>query len=322
MRTNILKCLGWTLICIVSGVLLVIPSIISAQEQTDTVSLGISPQLLDLTANRGETLQNTFRLTNASAATVDIVTTPKNFTPRGEEGAVDLTIDSTNFSLADWISVQPERVVIEPGQTQDFDVTIDVPENAESGSHFGSVVFQTVPPEDETADALVSQEIAPVILVKISGETFEAADIEEFKTDNSSYGSNPTVSFISRIENTGNVHFKPTGKITIKNMWGDEVEVIELDRRNVLPDSIRQFTSEWNPEGTLFGRYSATLTVVYGDNDEIKTAETSFYIVPWKIIIPVVLVTALVVFVFIKFNKRLLLAAKVLSGKENSDKEE
>ncbi len=291
----------------------------SAQEPAETISLGISPQILDVTANPGETLENTFRLTNASPASVDIQATPKNFTPRGEEGAVDLTVDDTSFSLADWVSVSPERTVIEPGQTTDFAVTIVVPDNAEPGSHFGSVVFQTIPPEDATADALVSQEIAPVILVKIAGNTTETAEIEELTTDQNSYGSNPTIQLISRIKNTGNVHFKPVGKITIKNMWGNEIAELELDRRNVLPDSIRQITTDWQPEGFQLGRYTATLTLVYGENDEIRVEETSFTIFPWEIILPIVAGAVIVSFVAIRYRKRFALAAKVLSGKQDTN---
>lgn len=291
----------------------------SAQEPAETISLGISPQILDVTANPGESLQNTFRLTNASPASVDIQTTPKNFTPRGEEGAVDLTVDDTSFSLSDWVSVSPERTVIEPGQTTDFAVSIAVPANAEPGSHFGSVVFQTIPPEDATADALVSQEIAPVILVKIAGDTTETAEIEEFTTDQNSYGSNPTVQLISRIKNTGNVHFKPTGKITIKNMWGSEIAELELDRRNVLPDSIRQITTEWQPDGFQIGRYTATLTLVYGESDEIRVEETSFTIFPWEIIVPVIAGAVVVSFVVIRYRKRFVMAAKVLSGKQDTN---
>lgn len=306
-------------VLIISGLL----SMPATRAQTDegAVSLGISPQILDLTANPGESIKNTFRLTNASPDAVDIIATPKNFTPRGEEGAVDLTVDDTNFSLAQWISVVPATTQIAPGQTQDFAVEIAVPSEAEPGSHFGSVVFQTVPPDQEGSAALVSQEIAPVILVKIAGETVESAEIAEFKSEKSSYSNENSFSFQSRIENTGNVHFKPTGKIIIKNMWGSQVAELELDQRNVLPDSIRQITSEWQPEGFQLGRYTATLTIVFGDSDEIRIAETSFIVFPYQVIFPVIIVVLFITFILVKFRKRLQLALKVLSGKEQSNSE-
>jgi hypothetical protein len=300
---------------------LVNPISLKAQEPTEAITLSVSPQLLELTANPGERLTNTFRLTNASEENLSIKTTPKNFTPLGEEGAVDLTEERTNFSLAEWVTVSPETAQIPSNKTQDFEVTIDVPDTVEPGSHFGSVVFQTIPPEDDAAAALVSQEIAPVILVKVAGDITETAEIVEFKSDGTFYSNESAVSLISRITNTGTAHFKPTGQIVIKNMFGSEVAKLELDKRNVLPDSIRQFTNEWQLEGFKLGRYTAELTLVTGVDDAIQTASTSFTIFPYQTIIPITVLIAILGFILFKGRKRLNKALKVLSGKDIDKKE-
>jgi hypothetical protein len=297
------------------------PIILRAQESNDVITLSVSPQLLELTANPGERLTNTFRLTNASAEDLFIKTTPKNFTPLGEEGAVDLTEDRTNFSLAEWINVEPETVLLQSNKTQDFVVTIDVPSNVEPGSHFGSVVFQTIPPEDDSAAALVSQEIAPVILVKVAGDIKETAEIVEFKSNNTFYSNESAVTLISRITNTGTAHFKPTGQIVIKNMFGSVVAKLELDKRNVLPESIRQFTNEWQIEGFKLGRFTAELTLVTGEDNAIQTASTSFTVFPYQTIVPIVILLSILGFLLFKGRKRLSNAAKVLSGKDIDKKE-
>jgi hypothetical protein len=293
----------------------------SAQDSSDAITLGVSPQILEITANPGEKVTNTFRLTNASEQSVNIKTIPKNFTPLGEEGAVDLTEDSTNFSLAEWVTVSPDTALLDSNTTKDFVVTINVPEDVEPGSHFGSVVFQTIPPEDDTAAALVSQEIAPVILVKVAGDITETAEIVEFKSTKSFWSNESSISLISRITNTGTAHFKPTGQIVIKNMFGSEVAKLELDKRNVLPGSIRQFTNEWQTDGFKLGRYTAELTLVTGEDDKIQTSTTSFTIFPYQVVIPVVILLSILVFIIFKGRKRLAKAAKALSGKDIDTKE-
>lgn len=292
-----------------------INSLISAQAP-ENITIAVSPQQLDVTANPGETLSNVFRLTNASDTSINVRTIPKNFVPRGEEGAVNLTEDDTSFSLASWIDVSPDTVEIPASSTQDFEVDINVPDNAEPGSHFGSVVFQTIPPEQEDAQALISQEIAPVILVRIAGDTTESAQIAEFKSELGFYSNQKSINLISRIENTGNVHFKPTGQIVVKNMFGKEVSSFELDSQNVLPDSVRKYTTEWIPGGLLFGNYTATLTLVSDDGNSISTAETSFFAFPYQVIMPVLLLVGLAIFIIYKGRKRIVMAAKALSGKD------
>lgn len=294
------------------------PALMRAQENSNAISLSVSPQLLELTANPGERITNTFRLTNGSSENLSIKTTPKNFTPLGEEGAVDLTEDRTNFSLAEWVAVEPQTVTLPSNKTQDFVVTIDVPENVEPGSHFGSVVFQTIPPEDDDAVALVSQEIAPVILVKVAGDIKETAEIVEFKSGNTFYSNESSVELISRITNTGTAHFKPTGQIVIKNMFGSEVAKLELDKRNVLPESIRQFTNEWQLDGFKVGRFTAELTLVTGEDDNIQTATTSFTIFPYQTIFPIILGLGVVGFILYKGRIRIRKAIRVLSGREES----
>ncbi len=316
MGLKSLKVFRWASIIAIVTLVSLVSLTTYAQTPEGTISLAVSPQILDLTANPGETSTNTFRLTNASAQAVDIRATPKNFTPRGEEGAVDLTVDDTTFSLAEWITVSPARTTIQPGKTQDFIVDINVTADAEPGSHFGSVVFQSIPPEQEGSAALVSQEIAPVILIKVAGDVQESAEIAEFTSGKSTYSNEKTIELLSRIENTGSVHFKPKGIITIKNMFGGEVAELDIDKRNVLPASIRQIPTEWQPEGFQIGKYTATLTIVYGDNDEIRVAETSFIIFPYQTVLPITIGVVVLVIVGIKFRKRLALAAKVLSGKD------
>ncbi len=289
-----------------------------AQETNNAITLGVSPQILEITANPGEKITNTFRLTNASDQSVNVKTTPKNFTPQGEEGAVDLTEERTNFSLAEWISVSPDTAFIESNKTKDFIVTILVPEDVEPGSHFGSVVFQTIPPENDEAAALVSQEIAPVILVRIAGDTVESAAIEEFKSNTSFYSNEKSIELISRIKNTGNVHFKPTGQIVIKNTFGSEVAKLELDKKNVLPDSIRQFVNDWQVDGFKIGKYTAELTLVTGEENNIQTASTSFTIFPYQTILPILAITLIVIFILYKGRKRLAKAAKALSGSDTN----
>jgi hypothetical protein len=296
---------------------LALPSM--AQEPTNPITLSVSPQILDVTANTGERITNTFKLTNASQETLRIKTTAKNFTPNGEEGAVSLTEDDTTYSIAKWINVEPSTTTLKPNSSQSFDVFIDVPEDAEPGSHFGSVVFQTIPPEDEEAAALISQEIAPVMLVKVAGDVIESAAIEEFTTGQPNYSNQESIEFISRLKNNGSVHFKPVGQIVVKNMWGNEVTKIDLEPKNVLPDSVRKITSRWDNFGFLIGRYTAELTVVSGDSQQISMASTSFWVFPYQTILPIGVVLLVIAYLLFKGRNRLIMAAKALSGTDSTN---
>jgi len=48
-----------------------------------------------------------------------------------------------------------------------------------------------------------------------------------------------------------------------------------------LPVSIRKFEVTWEKE-RAFGKYTAKLSLAYGEKNKVATAETIFWVIPWK----------------------------------------
>ena len=72
----------------------------------------------------------------------------------------------------------------------------------------------------------------------------------------------------------------------------------------------------WDDPGFRFGRYTARLTMVYGTENKLITAETSFIIFPIKQMLPAIVITALLAAGIYRIRRRLLLAVRVLAGKQ------
>ena len=287
-------------------------------QEAETVSITFSPQIFDLAANPGDDpIVNNIRLTNNGDLPLEIVAEPENIVPTGEEGGSIPTEDDTSYSLADWITIEPAAINIAPGTAQDFTMTITVPPNAEPGGKYGTVSFRTVAPQTDSgaAAATVEQQVNPVILVSVAGDIVEIGGIESFAATKGFWTNEKPITFETRVNNTGNVHFKPTGTITIKNMFGAEVTKIVLEERNVLPGTIRKVGSEWSDPGFAVGRYTADLSLVYGEDDEILVASTTFTVFPWQTLLPASLIVIAVLYLLIKFRSRVGAAFRVLAGK-------
>ncbi len=290
-------------------------------QQASKITLSYTPQVIEISANPGDPpIENVVRITNGSEVPVEITSKAVNFTAAGEEGEPELTEESTSFSLAQWVSITPEAYGLAPKESQDFKVTVTVPADAEPGGHFGAVQFKGLPPKDPSGNTQIGQEfnVAPLILVSVAGDIKEEANIETFKAAKSfwtNWTDDDPIMLETRIKNSGNVHFKPRGTVTIKNMFGKEVTKIPLTESNVLPDSIRKIETIWKDPGFAVGRYSAEVSFVYGADDTILTAQTNFIVFPYKTVLPALAGTFVGLFILIKFRKRFALAAKVLSGK-------
>jgi len=299
---------------VVVSVMAIVTSLAFAQSTTtDTVALSVSPQVFEISANPGDSIDDSFKIVNGTDVDLTLTATPKNFTPEGEEGGVALTEEDTAYSLASWTTVSPQVVVIPARGSQVFDFNITLPLGAEPGSHLGSIIVQTEAATLDDSGVAVSQEIGPLILVSVSGDIVVGAEIASFSTD--SFWEKGPVLFETRVTNTGNVHFKPRGTIEIKNMFGKVVTTIDVQEKNVLPDSTRLLIDEWAADGFTVGSYTADLTLVYGPDDTILTSSTSFFVFPYKTIVPITLGVILVVWLAVRYRKRISKAGKALSGK-------
>jgi len=276
--------------------------------QSAPQGLMISPTNIELVTNPGDTVTKSITLFNNSKFDVDIVPETRNFTAQGEEGNVTLTSEETGYSLASWITVLPLKATIKAGKSEDFTFTMKVPANAEPGGHFGSVVLSTVPPPKGTlrqSGAYVLQQLGALILVKTPGVIKEFADLESFTTNKNFYISGP-VQFTTRVKNSSNVHIRPLGTISIKDMFGNKT-VLPAGGLNVLPGAIRRIPTIWNNK-FLIGRYTADLSMFYGDSNKNLTSTIIFYAFPLNYAIIAIIILAII----IVFRKRLIKAFRII----------
>lgn len=306
--------LGLVSLVSVTGILWHAVAFAQAQTSTPSTGLALSPPTFEINGNPGDIIKNTVKLDNMNTYPVQIALDRRNFTAIGEEGAVGLTAEETSFSLASWIEVNPSTITLPPKSSQYFNFSIKVPLNAEPGGHFGSLIFRTIPTETVVGSgASLAQEIGSLILLRIAGETFETVQIEDFATSAKLYEFGP-VNFVARLKNTGNVHSKPSSTITITNTIGQQVAYLTLDPKNILPGATRKIEGSWDTKWR-FGRYVATFNTSFGDHDQ-RSSVSTFIIIPYRLLLVVLAILALLLFYFKKHQKRLSLAWKILkSGK-------
>ncbi len=295
-----------------------------------TESFQISPPTANYPANPGDLVHNTIKVTNLTDEPISLTVDKQNFAAKGEEGEVEL-IDNADplYSLAPWFNVLQPNVDVPARATKVVPYDIAIPMNAEPGGRYGSIVFHTIPPKlpSGQSGASVQQSIAALIFVRINGAANEQLNLVNFETgaqpknglfQTKTFFEYGPVDFLTRLKNTGTVHEKATGTITIKNMLGFKVATVPLDEHFVIPGAIRRLHNVW-PAGVkqpfLIGRYTATLDAKYGGGKTLA-ASTTFTVLPWKLLGVVLVALVLVVLFIWKGRKRFARAARILAGKE------
>ena len=291
------------------GLVFVMPSMASAATATGQ-GLEISPPLVDIKANPGQVVQQKINVRNVTNGTLVVKAQFEDFVANGEDGRPKILLakgDKSPYSIKDWLTA-PETITLASGQRQTVTVGINVPANASPGGHYGLVRFTGTPPELDTTGVSLSASVGTLMLVTVSGDVKTSASITElYASHNNDRGSlfeYGPVLVTTRVKNTGNVHFKPSGTIQITNMFGKDVLVSQFNKTNsnVLPGSIRKFENLLNQKN-LFGRYTVKVDVVYGPDNSITTASTTFWVIPYKMIAIVILAIVLLVFGIKRYNR-------------------
>ncbi len=267
-------------------------------------SLEVSPPSQDIEADPGDIVTIKAKIRNPSSQTLPITVHLEDFTAIGEEGQVALT-QGGKYSVVSWAKVNPTRFNLKPGEQKEVTATINIPQNA-AGGRYGSFIFAVTPENNENINAAsVSQQVASLFLLSISGPVKEKLELKDITAPRfSEFGPIP---FRMRFENKGNVHVKTYGLINVTDIFGRKVADIVVTGTNVFPESTRIVQTQLN-RTFLVGPYTATAIMYYGTSNEVLNATTTFYVFPVRIA-GLILV---LLFVLYLLRNRIVRAFKVL----------
>ena len=188
-----------------------------------------------------------------------------------------------------------------PEEKKDIDVKVTIPTAASAGGYYGAIRFI---PTDVNNDGNVSltASVGTITLVRVPGDLKEQLNLLQFGAGREgkfkSFFTNGDVDVLTRIDNAGDIHLQPFGKVQVKNMFGKVVKDYEFNKNqaNILPGSIRKFQDPiGKPSGGL-GRYTIEANLGYKQGSgDILTAKASFWYVPvWALVVLGLLLLAII----------------------------
>jgi hypothetical protein len=306
---------------ILVGIVQMAPVHAQSADPSAAQGLQISPAIVELNAEKGKTYTLNLKVTNVTLARLVYSTTVNDFDSKDETGAANVLLTSTlppTASIITWLKTGSE-FSLDSHESRNITAEITVPNDAEAGGHYGVLRFSGHAPDVSGTGVGLSASAGMLILIRVAGNITESANLASFYTVNgtsqTSFFENAPINFVTRIKNDGNIHVKPTGTITIQDAFGNTVGTVPVNdsKAIVLPSSIRRFDSEYK-SGWMFGMYTANLTMGYGTTGQAITNTVTFWVIPYKLIL--VLLLCLVTFVFIAsrlikvYNKRIIAKAK------------
>lgn len=286
-----------------------------------TSAITISPVRFELSGDKGQTLTEEILILNERDVPETYYFSFQNFEAQGETGSPAFV--EAKDGLGSWMSADRSSVTILPGEQITVPFKIKIPEDAESGGHFGVVFLGNNPPGDSSGVSVGAQ-TGSLVLLSVSGDVVEDAGLLSFgKKDNKFFYKTLPVTFEYRFKNDGGDRIKPQGKINIRNALFIRADKFDANpsEGNVLPGSIRKYSVDWHkfkvpmsylPFENYFNRffenvsyqwknfavglYSANLKLEYGKELEKISKTTFFFVFPWELVLIMVIVILSVFF--------------------------
>ena len=281
-------------------------------------AISISPLTYEINVDPGQMVDATVTVfNNGGSSDVTIMMTADDFVPVGESGGVIIEPLPPEISAKGWLEFSPASFVLKPGASQEVRYTLKVPQNAEPGGHYAAIIAGTgLPDTSGTTGTTLAQKLASLLLIKVSGTIHEEMALKEFTVPQ--FSEYAPIKFSARFENTGSVHMKPAGYITIKNMFGSEAAKIDLPQLRVLPHTVRLMEASWDAPKWAVGKFRAELTAIYGSQNEPLAAAVEFWIIPWKLFGGIVAGGFVFLILLWLMRRRLMLALKILFKGEHA----
>ncbi|MEY2665430.1 MAG: hypothetical protein RLZZ480_535 [Candidatus Parcubacteria bacterium] len=261
----------------------------------------VGPGRAEISVSPGETIIQEVTVTNRISANRTFKLEVEDITGSADgSSAVSLTGEERGpYSIRNYISFPTDTFTLDLGERARIPVTITIPEDAEPGGFYGSVLVST----DRTGETVEDGPRSPVIarvgslfFVTVRGDVETSGVTKEVRTlDGKMWYEKGPVNLGIVYENSGSIHVNPYGEISITNIFGEQVGFVEIEPWFVLPKSLRTREITWDRE-YLFGRYTVTAKINRGYDNVVDEVQTTFWVLPWKIVLGVFLSVFILVF--------------------------
>lgn len=292
-----------------------------------SASLSIVPKK-NYTIEPGKSVKDTLTIRNLdSESPLELTLRVIDFTFSDDSGTPKLMLaedaPQTTWSLKPFITL-PKNVTIPPKGTKTIDMSVAIPAGQGAGSYYSAILYSSGQPEGGNVGLNASG--VTLAFVSIPGDVKEELKIEQFGAYNTagpnrkagyfSFSADEPLNMAYTLKNNGNVAESPVGSITIRDIFGRETVIneinpneslaligqsrtftacIKLKAENVDFNGSRAESKTCDSPGLWPGLYNASIDIFYGQNGN-RTQEVTgtgwFWYLPWWFVIAVVILLA------------------------------
>lgn len=224
-----------------------------------------------------------------------------NYTITDKLGTPTLITDPTikvKYAAASWITPDQAEITIPANNYVAVNLTIQTPNELSTCGNYALAYFEydALSQPGSTAGTQSATSIAAKVGSLINLSTNNKKCVEKVTV---SHFDTPTflefgpVKTAFELQNMGDIHEAPVGKIVLKDMFNTVVDEQPIKSQRIFPESIKAYEnsigSKW-----LFGRFAVELQAKYGLSSIPLVYTAYLWIMPWRLMVAILLALIIV----------------------------
>ena len=199
-------------------------------------------------------------------------------TPDGVNQDISVSEDTSQYSALSFISVDKNSFHLDPGASDTVTATIQIPQNVGNGGRYAMINISEQSPGGPGTHYVSGVDV-PVVLTITGSQLTQTGKITGINTGTITNGQ--PVDITTTFQNTGNIHYKVEGSVTVTNDQGVTLENIPVPiiATSIIPGISRDLEAIYTPSGSLPpGTYDINSQIMTSDGNVLNESTSSFTI--------------------------------------------
>lgn len=258
--------------------------------------LTITPPLKIININPNSSYKSFIEVLNRSQENKKVYLSVDSFREKGDTSSPLFSQKINNLSQAiHWIKISKTQI-LNGGEKTKIYFTLNIPSLASPGSHYIAISVNTI-------NKNIIESLRSLLIINVSGKIEALGNIEKF-SPTKYININPNINFQLFFQNRGNVYLAPSGFIIIRNIFGQTVKILPINKREslTLTDATRLYQKNWQDNNFFnqFGYFSSQLIISYRYGNKVYNLNNyaNFFVIsPIYIIIILLLIIFAIIYI-------------------------
>ncbi|MDP3790170.1 MAG: hypothetical protein Q8R48_07205 [Candidatus Omnitrophota bacterium] len=230
--------------------------------------LVMGPARLEVSLPPEEIAEGDYYVQNDTDRPAHIVVEPENWFREA--------YDYGKLEIKDWVEFDIYEFDLKPKEIKKLRLKIKVPKDVK-GELVSQIFFTSdVLKEDGQPSGGIKARVGAVLYVAIKGTEIVDAEISNIAILKEYKDDKKVIKVEVGVNNKGNVHIRPTGKVAIEDKAGKKLIELDLEPgKAALPLQDVGYSALWNNPGLKTGAYKILVTVNYGKEVNMEKTTVS-----------------------------------------------